>query len=163
MEAKYPSRVIEGQYFDLRKELVGISKMIRILVEEGLSENTVVPRDHRLTYLELILPAAYINYGIEESKAKKLGQIIDDLCMEEITLFVANLSSLPEFSRSASIRIAFEFFGISVEEYDLSHYRRYFDRYSKKITGSEYHFYRKKFTLFIKNYVDSTRPQTRKS
>src|SRR5690606_30400749 len=111
-----------------------------------------------VTYLELILPVIYKNYGIEEEKAKKLGQIIDDLCMEEITLFVANLSSLPEFSRSASMRIAFEFFGISVEEYDVSHYRRYFDRYSKKITGSEYHLYRKKFTLFIKNYLHSSHP-----
>lgn len=163
MEAKYPDRVVNNQYFDLRKRLIGISKISRLLVEEQMSENLVIPRDHQETYLEFILPTIYKNYGIEEKKAKLIGQIIDDLCMEEITVFVANLSSLPEFSRSASIRIAFEFFGISVEEYDTSHYRRYFDRYVRHITGSEYHFYRKKFTLFIKTYLQTTNSQTEKS
>ncbi|MCR9080894.1 hypothetical protein [Algoriphagus formosus] len=151
--SKFSSLIIEERYLDLRgsrvPHLVGV---LRLLVEKNVEKYTPNTNKEKEDILEVILPVTFSVYGISEEKVLALSRCLSKLVRSEISIFVANLSSLPLMSRTEAIRIAMDFYNISIDDYDPEHYRRSYDRYFKNNVGCRFEEYQRKLTKFLLNF-----------
>ena len=70
-------------------------------------------------------------------------------------LMVATFPSMPGISRSKAIRCTFNLMDITDEEYDMSHFRRYFDRYADDSIGKDFREFRGDVTRSLKEVYDA--------
>jgi hypothetical protein len=106
------------------------------------------------THLRIALPISYNRYGLTRQDLDNISDIMDQFAKKELCFKVAVLASLPGVSRSHSIRECFAIEGITDEEYDQSHFRRYFDRYCKDSLGRSFYDFRKEVTRSLKEIYD---------
>jgi hypothetical protein len=102
------------------------------------------------SHLRISLPVNYSRYGLTAQDLVNLSDMLTDLAQREICREVALIASMPGISRAMAIREVFVWYGISDEEYDQGHFRRYFDRYSKGSLGAEFPEFRKEITRTLK-------------
>jgi len=154
MESKFSDLIIDNRYLDLRrsKQLLGISKILSLEVVSKLKKYCPNFKDPTKTYLEIMLPQIYAQYGVSKNESESLGRFVDELVLSELTIFVQNLSCLPLMSRAEALRLTLDFFNISEEEYNPDSFRRYTDRYTPKALGRDFKTYRSRLTSFIINF-----------
>ena len=106
-----------------------------------------IPTD---SHLRVALPMNYARYGLTAQDLVNLSDMLTDLAQREICREVAMIASMPGISRAMTIREVFAVRGITDEEYDQGHFRRYFDRYAKGSLGAEFPEFRREITRTLK-------------
>jgi hypothetical protein len=106
-----------------------------------------VPKE---SHLRISLPGNYARHGLTEADTMMLRDFLTDLAQREICLRVAMAASMPGVSRALSIREVFKANGITDEEYDQGHFRRYFDRYAADSLGVDFRVFRSEITRTLK-------------
>lgn len=101
-------------------------------------------------HLRISLPATYSRHGLTVGDMNLLKDFLTDLAQREICLRVAMAASMPGVSRALSIREVFRANGITDEEYDQGHFRRYFDRYAADSLGVDFRVFRPEITRTLK-------------
>jgi len=156
--SKHRDLVIDGRYLNLKinKSIYGIPLIFKMLAIPKLQRYAPNQKNPSKEYLEIILPNKYAQFGFSIEDAQTIGRIIDELVTSELMFFIQNIASLPLMNRALSVRLALEFFGISEDQYDSSHFRRNIDRYSHKVLGLIFSAYRSKISAFIvKFYLEN--------
>lgn len=102
------------------------------------------------SHVRISLPMNYARFGLTAQDLVNLSDMLTDLSQREICREVALIASMPGVSRAMAIREVFAHYGISDEEYDQGHFRRYFDRYAKGSLGAEFPEFRKEITRTLK-------------
>jgi hypothetical protein len=102
------------------------------------------------SHLRVALPGNYSRHGLTREDVRNLSDILEQIAKKDICLMVAMAACQPGVSRSHSIREVFEQMGITDEEYDQGHFRRYFDRYGKDSLGVDFLTFRKEVTRTLK-------------
>jgi hypothetical protein len=102
------------------------------------------------SHLRISLPINYSKHGLSEQDLVNLSDMLTDLAQREICREVALIASMPGISRARSIREVFAVHGITDEEYDQGHFRRYFDRYAKGSLGADFLAFREQITRTLK-------------
>ena len=107
------------------------------------------------SHLRLALPEYYNRFPLTKSDLKNLAEILESIARNDICYKVAVNASLPGVSLAMSIRQVFEIEGITDEEYEHGHFRRYFQRYSADSLGKKFPDFRKETTRALKEIYDS--------
>lgn len=105
-------------------------------------------------HLRIGLPEAYYRFGLTREDLENLSDILEQIAKKDICYKVAITASLPGVSRAAAIREVFRMEGITDEEYDQGHFRRYFDRYCQDSLGKPFPDFRKEITRALKEIYD---------
>ena len=103
-----------------------------------------------VSHLRVALPSSYSRHGLTKQDLENLSDILEQIAKKELCLMVAMAACMPGVSRSHAIREILGQVGITDEEYDHSHYRRYFDRYSHDSLGVDFLTFRKEVTRTLK-------------
>lgn len=127
------------------KDMIG--KIVTGYMRKSTFDNCTVPTG---SHLRIALPANYFRYGLLQKDIDNLTSVLEHIAKKDICYKVAVIACMPGVSRSHSIRVVFEKLGISDEEYDQGHFRRYFDRYGKESIGAEFKEFRKEVTRTLK-------------
>lgn len=106
-----------------------------------------VPDD---SHLRVALAGNYAKHGLTKKDLEVLQGVLEEMARDKIVFMVAVFASLPGVSRSQSIRKVLEGCGITEEEYDQSHFRRYFDRYCADSLGVSFKDFRAEVTRALK-------------
>lgn len=105
-------------------------------------------------HLRIALPISYSRYGLTKQDMENLSDILEQFAKKQICFKVAVLAALPGMSRAKSIRETFALEGITDEEYDQGHFRRYFDRYCKDALGKSFYDFSHEFNRSLKEIYD---------
>lgn len=111
------------------------------------------------SHLRISLPGNYAKHGLTEADTGLLKDFLTDLAQREICLRVAMAASMPGVSRALSIREVFRANGITDEEYDQGHFRRYFDRYAAGSLGVDFKSFRSEVTRSLKEIYGQVIPR----
>ena len=105
-------------------------------------------------HIRIALPQNYNRHGLTKEDTENISSILEQFAKKELCYQVALYSSLPGVSRAITIRKIFEKIGITDEEYDQGHFRRYFDRYAKDSLGRDFLDFRPEVTRALKEIYD---------
>ncbi len=152
---KYSSICIGGDCIDFTKIdqrdiQLGV---VKTMIVDKLEKFTKNKSDFSQECLKVKLPKHLSRHGLSEKSLYSIGFTLDRVCKNDLVMHVGLLACFPEFSKASSIRIIFEFYGITDEEYGCDIFRRYIDRYSHESMGEDFLKYRRRFTLFLKDYI----------
>lgn len=107
------------------------------------------------SHLRVTLPGSYARHGLTKADIDNIGDMMEDEARDRICLMVGSMAANPGISRSLAIRKVMELMDISEDEYDLSHFRRYFDRYGINSFGKDFLDFRKEITRTLKQIYDA--------
>ena len=107
------------------------------------------------SHLRVYLPGSYARHGLTKEDIRNIGDMMEDEARDRICLMVASMAANPGISRSLAIRKVLELMDISEDDYDLSHFRRYFDRYGANSFGTDFLNFRKEITRTLKQIYDA--------
>lgn len=141
---------IDFTKIDQRDVQLGV---VKTMILDKLEKFTKNKSDFPQEVLKVKLSKHLSRYGLSEKNLYSIGFLLDRICRNDLVMHVGLLACFPEFSKASSVRIIFEFYGITDEEYDPGHFRRYFDRYSDQSMGEEFLKYRRRFNLFLQEYI----------
>lgn len=110
--------------------------------------------DGKTPHLRIHLPLKYNRHGLTEQDLKNLSDILMDFAQRSICMQVALIASMPGVSRERAIRETFHQMRITEEDYDPSHFRRYFDRYGHDSLGMDFKAFRSEVTRSLKAIYD---------
>lgn len=155
--SKYHDHIIDDNTLDISrmhqsKHILGFVKYLISELTEKYEPNL---SEFKEECLEIRLPVYKSKYGVTETNAKKIGKYFDLICKYDLVQMTSMLAIMPEFSRAGSIRIVFDHFNISEEDYNQEYFRRYFDRFHYNIQGEEFLKYRSRLSVFLKEYIDN--------
>lgn len=102
------------------------------------------------SHLRINIPFKYNRHGLTEQDLKQLSDILLDFAQRSLCMQVALIASMPGVSRELAIRETFRQMDITEEDYDPSHFRRYFDRYGHHSFGMDFHAFRSEVTRSLK-------------
>jgi hypothetical protein len=101
-------------------------------------------------HIRIALPPSYNKYGLTKEDTENISSILEQFAKKELCFQVAVYASEPGVSRANVIRKVFNHYGITDDDYDLGHFRRYFDRYSKDALGRDFLDFRAEITPTLK-------------
>lgn len=154
---RYPDKVIQDRYFDLRSHTIGSLRQIKFTICElgkKYQPTDSSTFDLRGEVLELVLPINYAKINLTKDQLKSLGKVFESIAKTDIVNFVSVLASIPFFNISSSIRIFFEMYGLTDDMMDQDHIRRYVDRYHKTIIGESFDKTSDKLNKFLIKFLD---------
>jgi len=105
-------------------------------------------------HLRVSLPAKYSRYGLTTRDYKAISNILKKIAQDALCGFVMTEASLPGVNREQVIRAVWKMIGLTDDDYDMEHFRRYFDRYGQNSTGSEFLNFRTEVTKVLKVVYD---------
>lgn len=105
-------------------------------------------------HLRIYIPENYNKHGLTEGDVKNLSDILKDMAQRDLCFMVMVYASNPGVNREEVVRRLWDQIGINDDEYDMEHFRRYFDRYGKNSTGAEFLDFRKEVTRSLKAIYD---------
>ena len=105
-------------------------------------------------HLRVYLPINYNKHGLSRGDLDNLSEILKDIAQRDLCLMVMIYASMPGMNREEVVRRLWEQIGITDDEYDMEHFRRYFDRYGKNSTGADFIDFRKEVTRSLKAIYD---------
>jgi hypothetical protein len=105
-------------------------------------------------HLRINLPINYNRYGLTKGDYENLSDILKDIAQRELCMLVMIHASLPGVSREEVARRLWEQMGMTDDDYDMEHFRRYFDRYGHNSTGTEFLDFRAEVTKSLKAIYD---------
>ncbi|EKB47617.1 hypothetical protein [Cecembia lonarensis] len=151
--SKFSEKLVNDRFLDFRKMYkYHLGFAIKSFLEKDLERYVYIPKNPDKDYIEFILPKGYLTYGISEENEKKLSRYFELYAKNDLVILTSVLSFLPGVSRTQAIRTAFEYYNITDEEYDQTHFRRYFDRYGKSFIGDHWYKTRRQFTVHLKKF-----------
>jgi hypothetical protein len=105
-------------------------------------------------HLRVSLPIAYNRYGLTRGDLEAISDILKKFAQDQLCLMVMIQASLPGVNREQVIRAIWEMIGLTDDDYDMEHFRRYFDRYGKNSVGSEFLDFQREVTRVLKVIYD---------
>lgn len=147
----FKEKLIDGR-IDLRKMNNDIGLIIKSFLIEKIEKHENYSIKKGTPYLSFILSYSLRSYGLNENKSKKIGHILDIMAKRELCKTTSLFASLPEISVSEAIRLSFDFYGVSIDYYDHSHFRRYYDQFNYKLIGLSKKAHEKRISLFLMNF-----------
>jgi hypothetical protein len=101
-------------------------------------------------HLRVYVPGNYNRYGLSKGDLENLSDILKDIAQRELCLMVMVYASLPGVSRESVARKLWAQMGITDDDYDMEHFRRYFDRYGHNSVGTGFLDFRSEVTKVLK-------------
>lgn len=105
-------------------------------------------------HLRVMLPVNYNRYGLTAGDLDAISNILKRLAQESLCMMVMIYPSLPGVNREEVIRAVWKLIGLTDDDYDMEHFRRYFDRYAKNSVGAEFLNFRSEVTRVLKAIYD---------
>lgn len=105
-------------------------------------------------HLRVSLPIQYSRHGLTSADLINISDILEEQARDLICAFIGGDAARPGISRALAIREYMNMFGISDDEYDYSHFRRYFDRYAINTFGKAFPDFRHEVTRTLKEIYD---------
>jgi hypothetical protein len=105
-------------------------------------------------HLRIALPLNYNRHGLTSGDLKAISTILKKIAQDDLCQMVMIHASLPGVSREQVIRAIWELIGLTDDDYDMEHFRRYFDRYGKNSVGAEFLNFQTEVTKVLKAVYD---------
>lgn len=105
-------------------------------------------------HLRIVIPAVHFRNGLTKGDLKALSSILKDIAQDQLCLMLMSYGSLPGVSREKVIRGLWEMIGLTDDDYDMEHFRRYFDRYGYNSTGTDFLSFQKEVSKVLKPKFD---------
>lgn len=105
-------------------------------------------------HLRVYIPINYNKHGLSHGDLLNLSEILKDMAQHQLCWMVMVYACNPGVNREEVVRRLWDQIGITDDEYDMEHFRRYFDRYGKNSTGAEFLDFRKEVTRSLKAIYD---------
>ncbi|WP_373399706.1 hypothetical protein V8V91_08615 [Algoriphagus halophilus] len=106
------------------------------------------------SHLRIWLPGTYNRHGLTKQDYENLSDMLKDLAQQELCFQVALFTTLPCVNCAQAIRITWDLLGLTDEDYDQEHFRRYFDRYNKHAIGTDFPDFSEDVNRHLKAFYD---------
>lgn len=105
-------------------------------------------------HIRIALPSNYNRFGLTSGDLKAISQILKKIAQDDLCQMVMIYASLPGVNREQVIRALWKLIGLTDDDYDMEHFRRYFDRYGQNSTGTSFLNFQNEVTRALKPIYD---------
>jgi len=130
-----------------------LGKLLTSYMRKTIFDAWYMPKPDK-NQLRVMIPANYNRHGLSLGDLENLANILKDIAQRELCMLVNINGSLPGVSREQVIRAVWEMIGLNDDDYDMEHFRRYFDRYGRNATGAEFLDFQTEVTKVLKAIYD---------